>query len=71
MIGALAMGAFAITATLTAWIENRFPMRGLGFLILAAILLWQTWDLHGRELEFEDVPLAFMRLVKFALEQIA
>ncbi len=71
MVGALAMGAFAITAILTAWIDNRFPLRGLAFLILSAVLTWQTWELHDRELEFEDAPLAFMRLVKFALELIA
>ena len=71
LVGALFMMAFSITGLITAWIDDRFPTRGLAFLVLAGVLAWETWESRGRELSFGDIPVAFMRLVKIALEQLA
>lgn len=71
LVGALFMAAFGLTGLITAWIEDAFPKRGLAFLVLAGVLAWETWESRGREVAFGDVPVAFMRLVKIALEQLS
>ncbi len=71
LVAALLMLAFAATGLISAWIEDTFPTRGLAFLVLAGVLAWETWESRGRVVTFEDVPVAFMRLVKIALEQLS
>ena len=70
LVGALVLGAFTLTAIITAWVDNRFPLRGFAFMILTGVLAWQTWEMHNRELVFEDVPESILRIAKAALDQV-
>lgn len=71
LVGALLMAAIGFTGLITAWVDDHFPMRGLSFLILAGVLGWETWESRGRVLVFDDVPIAFMRLINLALQTVS
>jgi len=68
LVGGLVLAAFAITGLLHAWAEKVFPVRGLAFVVFSGTLLWQSWEMRGRQIGFQDVPEAFMRLVNLALQ---
>ncbi len=70
LVGALLMAAIGVTGLITAWVDDHFPMRGLAFLILAGVLGWETWETRGRVLVFDDIPIAFMRLINLALQAV-
>jgi hypothetical protein len=70
LVGALLMAAIGFTGVITAWVDDHFPMRGLAFLILAGVLGWETWETRGRVIVFDDIPIAFMRLINLALQAV-
>ena len=68
LVGGLIFAALAITGLLHAWAEKVFPVRGLAFAIFSGTLLWQSWEMRGRQLGVEDVPEAIMRLINLAMQ---
>ena len=63
LVAGLIFGALAITSLLTAWIELRWPFRAVVFGGISGFLLSEAWALRPDGIQFDDVPLAFMRLI--------
>ncbi len=68
LVAGLVFGVFAITSLLAAWIEFFLPTRAVILGGISGFLLWRANQMRPDGIQFEDVPLAFMRLIHIVIQ---